>query len=121
MSRPAFAHFAQQYFSALLNDFGTVHQNEPIPRDPKLRVYKFPSRSNFGSTLLSGMTAGNDRVMINPEVVGEANLVDVLFEPNLEKSRASLGLLGELLFVPVIIETLRWTPDDWAHQTCISH
>jgi hypothetical protein len=121
MSRPAFAHFAQQYFAALLNDFGTVYQNEPIPRDPKLRVYKYPSRSNFGSALLGELTAGNDRVMINPEVVGEANLVDVLFEPDLDKSRTSLGLLGELLFAPAIIETLRWTPDDWAHQTCLSH
>jgi hypothetical protein len=121
MSRPAFAHFAQQYFAALLNDFGRVYQNEPVPRDPKLRVYKYPSRSNFGSALLGELTAGNDRVMINPEVVGEADLVDVLFEPDPEKSRASLGLLGELLFVPAIIETLRWRPDDWMYHTCLSH
>jgi hypothetical protein len=121
MGRPAFAHFAQQYFAALLNDFGTVYQNEPIPRDPNLRVYKYPSRSNFGTALLGELTAGDDRVMISPEVVGEANLVDVLFEPDLDKPRTSLGLLGELLFAPAIIETLRWTPDDWAHCTCMSH
>jgi hypothetical protein len=121
MQRPAFSNFAQQYFAALLHNYGTVYLNEPIPRDPKLRVYKFPSRSNFSTALLNELTADNDRVMINPEVVGEADLVDVLFEPDLDQSRTSLGLLGELLFAPAIIETLRWTPDEWTYRTCMSH
>jgi hypothetical protein len=121
MSRPAFAHFAQQYLAALLHDFGTVDLNEPVPRDPKLRVYKFPSRSNFGIAVLDSLTTGNDRVMISPEVVGEASLVDVLFEPDPDLSRTSLGLLGELVFAPAIIDTLRWPPDDWTYRTCMAH
>lgn len=40
MSRPSFAIFVQQYLAALLNEFGTVYLNEPMPRDPKMRVYK---------------------------------------------------------------------------------
>jgi hypothetical protein len=121
MSRLAFTHFAQQYLAALLNECGQVYCNEPVPRDPKLRVYKHPSRSNFGTAILGELTEGNDRVMISPEVVGEAQLVDVLFEPDPEESRAALGLLGELLFVPAIIDTLRWAPDGWMYRTCMSH
>lgn len=110
MSRPAFAIFAQQYFSALLSDFGTVYLNEPVPRDPNLRVYKIPSRSNWGTEILSALTAGSDRVFVSPEVISEAELVDVLFEPDNRKSRSELGVLGELLFAPCIIAPLRWLP-----------
>ena len=59
--------------------------------------------------------------MVNPEVIGEAELVDVLFEPDAEKSRTSLGLLGEFLCVPSIIEILRWAPDQWDIQDCMRH
>jgi hypothetical protein len=103
MSRPAFALFAQQYFSALLSNFGTVYLNEPVPRDPSLRVYKIPSRSNWGTEVLGVVAGDNPQIMISPEVIAEAELVDVLFEPNEQQSRASLGLLGELLFVSCII------------------
>jgi hypothetical protein len=34
-------------------------------------------------------------------------MVDVLFEPNREKSRTSVGLLGELTLSPCIIEIFR--------------
>jgi hypothetical protein len=121
MFRPAFAIFAQQYLSVLLGDFGTVYLNEPIPRNPNLRVYKHPSRSNWGTEFLSAVTAGNNRVMVSPEVIGEASLVDVLFEPDTEKSRTSLGLLGELASYPCIVEILRWAPDEWELQTCLHH
>ncbi|MEO1433841.1 MAG: hypothetical protein AAFV71_33240 [Cyanobacteria bacterium J06633_8] len=87
MSHPAFSIFAQQYFSVLLNDFGTVYLNEPIPRDANLRVFKLPSRFNLGTEYLKEITSGNNQVMISPEVIGEAELVDILFEPHLEKSR----------------------------------
>lgn len=117
MSRPAFAIFAQQYFSALLGDFGTVYLNEPVPRDPKLRVHKIPSRFNWGTEVLSALTRGNDRIIISPEIISEAELVDVLFEPDNRKSRAELGLLGELLFVPCIIAPLRWLPMSWEIRT----
>lgn len=116
MSRPAFALFAQQYLAALLNDFGTVYLNEPMPRDPKLRIYKHPSRSNFSTAILESVTDDNPQIMVNPEIIGEAQLVDVLFEPNPERSREDLGLLGELLFVPSIIQSLRWSPDEWTMQ-----
>jgi hypothetical protein len=119
MSRPAFALFAQQYLAALLNDFGTVYLNEPMPRDPKLRIYKHPSRSNFSTALLESVTDDNPQVMVNPEIIGEAQLVDVLFEPNPERTREDLGLLGELLFVPSIIQSLRWSPDEWTMQKCL--
>jgi hypothetical protein len=119
MSRPAFAHFAQQYLAALLNDFGTVYLNEPMPRDPKLRIYKHPSRSNFSSAILENVTDDNPQIMVNPEIIGEAQLVDVLFEPNPERAREDLGLLGELVFVPSIIQSLRWSPDDWTMQKCL--
>lgn len=119
MSRPAFALFAQQYLAALLNDFGTVYLNEPMPRAPKLRIYKHPSRSNFSTMILEGVTDNNPQIMVNPEIIGEAQLVDVLFEPNPERSREDLGLLGELLFVPSIIQSLRWSPDDWTMQKCL--
>ncbi len=121
MFRPAFAIFAQQYLSVLLNDFGTVYLNEPIPRNPKLRIYKHPSRFNWGTEYLSAITTGNNRVMVSPEVTGEAELVDVLFEPDAEKSRTSLGLLGELVSVPSIIEILRHAPDEWNIKDCMRH
>ena len=87
MSRPAFSIFAQQYLSVLLNDFGTVYLNEPIPRDANLRIFKLPSRFNWGTEYLKEITHGDNRVMISPEVIGEAELVDILFEPNSQKSR----------------------------------
>ncbi len=121
MFRPAFAIFAQQYLCNLLSDYGNVYLNEPIPRDPKLRIYKHPSRFNWGTEYLTALTAGNSQVMVSPEVVGEAELVDVLFEPKVEKSRTSLGLLGELVSVPCIIEILRWAPNEWDLQTCMRH
>jgi hypothetical protein len=121
MSRSAFSLFAQHYFSALLSNFGTVYLNEPVPRDPSLRVYKIPSRSNWGTEVLGAITAGNPQIMISPEVIAEAELVDVLFEPNEQQSRDSLGLLGELLFVPCIIEPLRWMPTTWEMRTCLRH
>jgi hypothetical protein len=119
MSRPAFALFAQQYLATLLNDFGTVYLNEPMPRDPKLRIYKHPSRSSFSTFILEGITDDNPQIMVNPEIIGEAQLVDVLFEPNPDRAREDLGLLGELLFVPSIIQSLRWSPDEWTMQKCL--
>jgi hypothetical protein len=93
MFRPAFTTFAQQYLSVLLGDFGTVYLNEPIPRNPNLRIFKHPSRFNWGTEYLSAITVGNDRVMVSPEVIGEAELVDVLFEPNTEKPRRIFAAL----------------------------
>jgi hypothetical protein len=124
MFRPAFAIFAQQYLSVLLDDFGTVFLNEPIPRNPNLRVYKHPSRFNWGTEFLTAISDGNNRLMVSPEVIGEAELVDVLFEPNLEKLkylRTSLGLLGEIVSSPCIIENLRWAPNEWDLQTFMRH
>jgi hypothetical protein len=121
MSRPNFTIFAQHYISVLLSDFGDIYLNEPIPRNPNLRVFKHPSRFNWGTEYLAAITAGNNRIMVSPEVIGEAELVDILFEPNTEKSRASLGLLGTLVSVPCIIETLRWTPNEWDLRTCMLH
>ncbi|MBD2774967.1 hypothetical protein [Iningainema tapete] len=121
MFRPVFTIFAQQYLKALLSDYGNVYLNEPIPRDPKLRIFKHPSRFNWGTEYLSKITAGSERVMISPEVIAEAELVDVLFEPEEEKSRTSLGLLGELVSIPCIIETLRWTPNQRNLRTCLGH
>ncbi len=113
MSRPSFAIFAQHYLDAILQGFGEVYLNEPMPRDPKLRVYKHPSRSNPATDVLKAALGDNPRVWINPEIIAEAKLVDVLFEPDVERSRESLGLLGELLFVPTIIAPFRWSPDSW--------
>jgi hypothetical protein len=121
MSRPAFTLFAQHYFSALLSNFGTVYLNELVPRDPSLRVYKIPSRSNWGTEVLGVVAGDNPQIMISPEVIAEAELVDVLFEPNEQQARASLGLLGDLLFVPCIIEPLRWIPTTWEIRTCLRH
>jgi hypothetical protein len=121
MSRKAFSIFAQQYISALLNDFGKVYLNTPVPRDSNLRVYKIPSRSNGETNLLRVATGGNEWIMISPEAIGEASFVDVLFEPGLNRSKTSLGLLGELLFAPCIIDTLRWSPTNWQIQTCLGH
>ncbi len=121
MLRPAFAIFAQQYLNAILSDYGNVYLNEPIPRDPKLRIFKHPSRSDWGTEYLRSITALNPQIMISPEVIAEAELADVLFEPNVEKSRTSLGLLGELVSAPCIIEILRWAPDTWELRTCMRH
>ncbi|MEB3218986.1 MAG: hypothetical protein VKN72_22500 [Nostocales cyanobacterium 94392] len=120
MSRPAFSIFAQQYLSVLLNNFGTVYLNEPIPRNAKLRIFKHPSRFNWGTEYLKEITHGNNQIMISPEVIGEAELVDVLFEPSTE-NRTSLGLLGKLVSVKCIIETLRWAPNVWELQDCLRH
>ena len=121
MFRPAFAIFAQQYLKAILSDYGNVYLNEPIPRDPKLRIFKHPSRSDWGTEYLRSITALNPQIMVSPEVVAEAELVDVLFEPNVEKSRTSLGLLGELVSAPCMIEILRWAPDASELRTCMRH
>ncbi|MGB8699949.1 MAG: hypothetical protein WCD18_11080 [Thermosynechococcaceae cyanobacterium] len=121
MSYSAFVVFTQHYFSTLLSDIGEVYCNQPVPRDPKLRIYKIPSRTNFSTEMLNLMTAGNDRIMISPEVIGEAELVDILFEPYPNCSSTSLGLLGELLFVPSIIESMRWSPTESDIRTCMSH
>jgi len=121
MFRPAFAIFAQQYLKAILSDYGNVYLNEPIPRDPKLRIFKHPSRSDWGTEYLRSITALNPQIMVSPEVVAEAELVDVLFEPNVEQSRTSLGLLGELVSAPCLIEILRWAPNTWELQTCMRH
>ena len=121
MSRPAFSIFAQQYLLALLNGFGTVYLNEPIPRDANLRIFKLPSRFNWGTEYLKEITHGDNRVMISPEVIGEAELVDILFEPNSHKSRTSLGLLGEFLSVRCIIEILRWAPNALELEDCLRH
>jgi hypothetical protein len=121
MSRPSFEIFAQHYLSTILSNFGKVYLNEPVPRDPKLRIYKLPSRLGWRTDYLTAITAGNNRVMISPEVIGEAEMVNVLFEPDPDKSRVSLGLLGELTSVPCIIETLRSLPDTGALQTCLQY
>jgi hypothetical protein len=121
MSRSSFTIFAQQYFSALLSEFGAVYLDEPVPRDPKLRIYKLPSRRSLGTEILSGLTARNDKVRISPESIGEAELVDVLFEPDCQKSRAVLGVLGELLFAPCIIETFHCLPTNDELRTCLGH
>lgn len=121
MFRPAFAIFAQQYLKAVLSNYGNVYLNEPIPRNPKLRIFKHPSRDNWGTEYLSTITAQNSQVMISPEVIGEAELVDVLFEPRVEKSRTSLGLLGQLVDSPCIIEILRWAPNEWDLRNCMRH
>jgi len=121
MSRSLFSIFAQQYFSALLSEFGVVYLDEPVPRDPKLRIYKLPSRRNLGTEILSALTARNDKVRISPESIGEAELVDVLFEPDCQKSRAVLGVLGDLLFAPCIIETFHCLPTDDELRTCLGH
>jgi hypothetical protein len=121
MSRPSFMIFAQNYLFALLSNYGNVFLNEPIPRDPKLRVYKHPSRFGWERTYIETLFTNNPHILVSPEVVAEAKLVDVLFEPDINQSRTSLGLLGEFTATPCIIQPLRWTPDAWEIRTCISH
>jgi hypothetical protein len=93
--------------------------NEPIPRNPKLRIFKMPSRTNFGTESLKQLNLGNDRIIVSPEIVGEAELVDILFEPS-SVSKAPLGLLDELLVVPCIIHSFRWAPNIWEIRKCLS-
>ena len=101
MPRPAFSIFAQQYLSALLNNFGSVYLNEPIPRDANLRILKLPSRFNWGTEYLKEITHDNNRVMISPEVIGEASLIDILFEPNSQKSRTYERIIRRVLISSV--------------------
>ncbi|GAP99952.1 hypothetical protein [Leptolyngbya sp. NIES-2104] len=121
MSRPSFTRFAQHYWATLLAEFGTVYLDEPVPRAPTLRVHKYPSRSNFGTTVLETLTANQPSVWVSPEIVAEAELVDVLFEPNLEQSRTALGLLGALITAPCIIETLRSIPTTRNFRKCFGN
>jgi len=121
MTRTAFTSFAQPYLAALLHPFGTVYLNAPVPRDPTLKVFKLPARTDWGTEVVRAFTTGNPHVMISPEVVGEADLVDVLFEPDNSKPIVALGLLGELLSVPCIIEPLRWLPTRCELRTCLRH
>lgn len=121
MSRPSFVIFAQNYLFALLSNYGNVFLNELIPRNPKLRVYKHPSRLGWESTYIKTLFNDNPRILVSPEVVAEAKMVDVLFEPDINKSRTSLGLLGEFTSNPCIISPLRWTPNIWELRTCLSH
>jgi hypothetical protein len=110
MSRTSFIIFAQHYLSALLSNFGTVFLNEPIPRNPKLRVYKVPSRSGWEGEYLKTVLGNNARIRINAEAIGEAELVDVLFEPDISKSGDPLGVLGTLTSIPCIISTVNSAP-----------
>ncbi|MGG6270538.1 hypothetical protein ACQ4M3_37965 [Leptolyngbya sp. AN03gr2] len=121
MSRSPFSLFSQQYFATLLSRFGTVYLNEPVPRDPKLRIYKHPSRSDFGTAVLGALAEGSPQVWINPEIIAEAELVDVLFEPDPTTSKAVLGILGDLLIQPCIIESLRSLPTTREFRTCLGH
>ena len=121
MSRPSFMIFAQNYLSALLSNYGNVFLNELIPRNPKLRVYKHPSRFGWERTYIETLFTNNPNILVSPEVVAEAKIVDVLFEPDINKSRISLGLLGELTSTPCIIQPLRWTPNTQEVRNCINH
>jgi hypothetical protein len=121
MARPSFAIFAQQYFDTILQDFGQMFLNEPIPRDPNLRVFKIPSRSDWGNDVLRAATKDYPNVMVSPEVVGEAEIVDILFEPTPNKSRSNLGLLGELLFDPTLIAPFRSSPTFWDLREPMRH
>ncbi|MGG6288052.1 hypothetical protein ACQ4M3_41405 [Leptolyngbya sp. AN03gr2] len=95
--------------------------DEPVPRNPKLRIYRHPSRSDFGSAVLGALTEGNPQVQINPEMIAEAGLVDVLFEPDPTISKAVLGILGNLLIQPCIIESLRSMPTTEEFRNCLGH
>ena len=121
MSRPSFVIFAQNYLSALLSNYGNVFLNELIPRNPKLRVYKHPSRFGWERTYIETLFTNNPNILVSPEVVAEAKIVDVLFEPDINKSRISLRLLGELTSTPCIIQPLRWTPNTQEVRNCINH
>jgi hypothetical protein len=57
---------------------------------------------------------------MSPEVEGEADLVDVLFEAT-TPSQQFLGLLGDLLYAPSIITTLRWASDHQTYRTCLKY
>lgn len=92
-----------------------------MPRDPKLRIYKHLSRSDLGTAVLGVLTQGNPPVWINPEIIAEAECVDVLFEPDPIASKAVLGILGDLLIQPCIIESLRSLPTTQEFRTCLGH
>ncbi|GAP97979.1 hypothetical protein NIES2104_45320 [Leptolyngbya sp. NIES-2104] len=95
--------------------------NEPVPRNPKLRIYKHPARSDFGTAVLGALTEGSPQVWVNPEIIAEAEVVDVLFEPDPTASKAVLGILGDLLIQPCIIESLRSLPTSWEFRACLGH
>lgn len=144
MVRPSFARFAQQYLAALLQDFGTVYLNTLVPRNPDLRVFELPSRNGWDTDYLRSATANQPtdqptewpQAMISPKVIGEARLVDVLFEPHptpvgevsltaaseMQRGRSlsSLGLLGNLLIAPAIIVPWRWAPNQWDFRKALS-
>lgn len=100
-----------QYLSVLLNDFGTVYLNEPIPRVPSLKIFKLPSRFNWGTEYLKEITQGKNQVMVSPEVIGEAELVDILFEPNSQKSRTYERIMRTFTYIFITVKSFRgFTP-----------
>lgn len=119
MQRPSFIPFAQHYLADLLADSGTVWLNEPMPRDPDLRVFKTPSRANVGTALLSNLVG--DRAWVSPEIIAEADLVDVLFEPQNLGQLTALGWLGQLVSQPTIIAVLRHFPNSWEMRGQLKH
>jgi hypothetical protein len=121
MQRPSFIPFAQHYLAALLETSGTVFLNEPMPRDPNLRVFKQPSRTNVATTMLQSLVGDNDRILISPEIIAEADLVDVLFEPQTSGHLDALGWLGQLVSYPTIIAVLRHFPDEWELRGTLKH
>lgn len=121
MQPPAFKLFAQQYLAALLEESGQVYINPLIPRDPSLRTYKYPSLTNLGTTLLSRIVGTSKQIRISPEVIGEAELVDVLFEPNESPDRPALGCLSQFTHAPTLIQILRHAPDSWEMKACLRH
>ncbi len=121
MQRPAFTTFAQCYLTALLKESGAVGLNQMLPRDPNLRVYKLPSRSNFETDLLSAAIGTWNQVSISTEVTAEAEVVDVIFEPHESVDYDALGWLGQLIKCPTIVQVLRSSPNARAVRSCLQH
>jgi hypothetical protein len=121
MQHPTFRAFAQHYLASLLEASGTVYLDEMIPRNPNLRTYKHPSRTDSSISLLRELVGNSDRIWVSPEIIAEAELVDFLFEPHQPSNLIPLGWLNELLDRPTIIQVFRHLPTSWDIRTCIRH
>jgi hypothetical protein len=110
MQHPAFKRFAKTYLAELLSPLGTVSIDPLVPRNT--RSYILPSQTNSSTQILSGVMSDIPQVMVSPEVEGEAEVVDLIFEPS--TPRVSCGddrhLLPQMTQEACIIHPYRVPP-----------
>ncbi|MCU0566241.1 MAG: hypothetical protein MUF49_06555 [Oculatellaceae cyanobacterium Prado106] len=103
MHHPAFNRFTKAYLADILSPFGTVSPDQLVPRNS--RFYTIPSNTGYQTEILQEILPSH--VLVSPEVHGEAELVDMLFEPQSPPMLSESPFLNRLVRNPCILEIHR--------------